>query len=151
MYLQANFWLGSMRCEAPPPDGFFWMKSACACYHCSQLSTNSFWANAGSAEASKLALHLRVKLLVRTVVPVLDFRCSKWPPQATVAEELDAVQRKMLATILRLRPLPHETFKQFRQRRGKAAQQLCVRRTTSCEPAQICNLLCFIMGYVTQV
>ena len=74
----------------------------------------------------KLAMPFRLKLLLRAVTPILDFRCSRWPPQATIASELDAVQRKMLATLLRLQPLPYETFKQFSQRRGRAARKLCV-------------------------
>ena len=42
-----------------------------------------------------------------------------------ITSELDALQRKMFATLLRIRPLPHETFKQFAQRRGRAARKLC--------------------------
>ena len=87
----------------------------------------AFWANAGSAGASKLKMPDRLRLLLRAVVPILDFKCSRWPPQATIAAELDAVQRKMVATVLRLQPWPDETFKQFSQRRGRAARHLCAQ------------------------
>ena len=40
--------------------------------------------------------------------PILDFRCSRWPPQATVAAELDTLQKKMVGTLLRLTPLPED-------------------------------------------
>ena len=85
----------------------------------------AFWANAGSAGSSKLTTHQRMRLLLRGVLPILDFRCSRWPPQATIANELDAMQRKMVATLLRLTPLPDEDAAQFVRRRGRAAHHLC--------------------------
>ena len=86
----------------------------------------AFWANAGSVGARKLTVHHRLRLLSRAVLPILDFRCSRWPPQATVAAELDALQKKMVGTLLRLTLLPGENAKQFVRRRGRAARSLCV-------------------------
>ena len=87
----------------------------------------AFWANAGSAGSEKLSVPFRLKLLLRAVLPILDFRCSRWPPQATVATEIDATQRKMVALMLRLTPMPCEDARQFVRRRGRAARSLCIR------------------------
>ena len=86
----------------------------------------AFWANCGAAGAQKLPMAFRLRLLLRSVVPIFDFRCSRWPPQATIAKEVDALQRKMMAILLRTTPLPQESFEQFSRRRGRAAGSLCV-------------------------
>ena len=92
-----------------------------------QQMWGAFWANVSAAGSMKLPLLLRMKLLLRAVVPILDFKCSRWPPQLQIANELDAVQRKMVAILLRLTPENEETCEQFRRRRGRAARALCLQ------------------------
>jgi len=87
----------------------------------------AFWANVSAAGSMKLPLPLRLKLLLRAVMPILDFKCSRWPPQRQIANELDSVQRKMVAILLRLTPADGETREQFTRRRGRAARQLCLQ------------------------
>ena len=87
----------------------------------------AFWANASAAGTMKLPVQLRLKLLLRAVVPILDFKYSRWPPQRQIANELNAVQRKMVAILLRLTPTDGETREQFVRRRGRAARQLCLQ------------------------
>jgi hypothetical protein len=85
----------------------------------------AFWANSGAAGAKKLPVAFRLKLLFRAVVPIFDFRCSRWPPQASIAAEVDTLQRKMTGILLRLSPMPREDVQQFVRRRGRAARSLC--------------------------
>ena len=85
----------------------------------------SFSANSGAAGAQKLPVAFRLKLLLRAVVPIFDFRCSRWPPQASIAAEVDTLQRKMTSILLRLSPMPGEEVQQFVRRRGRAARSLC--------------------------
>ena len=85
----------------------------------------AFWGNSGAAGAKKLSVAFRLKLLFRAVVPIFDFRCSRWPPQASIAAEVDTLQRKMTAILLRLSPMPGEDVQQFVRRRGRAARALC--------------------------
>ena len=49
------------------------------------------------------------------------------PPQLQMANDLDAVQRRMVAIALRLTPANGETREQFTCRRGRAARQLCLQ------------------------
>ena len=99
-----------------------------ACWtHTRKQMWGAFWANASAAGTMKLPLQLRLKLLLRAVVPILDFKCSRWPPQRQIANELNAVQRKMVAILLRLTPTDGETREQFVRRRGRAARQLCLQ------------------------
>ena len=85
----------------------------------------AFGCNSGAAGAKKLSVAFRLKLLFRAVVPIFDFKCSRWPPQASIAAEVDTLQRKMTAILLRLSPMPGEDVQQFVRRRGRAARALC--------------------------
>ena len=84
-----------------------------------------FWANAGSRPAQVLSSSLRVRLLSKTVGPVYDYRNSRWPPQQTIGKEVDALQRKMAASILRVARRPGEDAVEFCRRRNNAAGSLC--------------------------
>ena len=85
----------------------------------------SFWANPGSKHAHRLAPGQRLKLLGKAVVPQLDCRCTRWPPQRTIAGELDAMQRRMTATAMRIPMHPGEGAPEYVRRRGRAAARQC--------------------------
>ena len=85
----------------------------------------AFWANAGTTSASRVPLKCKLMLVNRALLPILDFRCSRWPPQQTVARELDSMQRKMLGVLFRLKPTNIETPAEFSRRRSKLASSLC--------------------------
>ena len=69
--------------------------------HCWQRTTlatrKCFCANAGSLCACELPPALKFKVLARSVGPVFEYRCSRWPLQLTIA-----VQCRILAAILRI-------------------------------------------------
>ena len=93
--------------------------------HTRQSMWKSFWANAGSRCGHELAVPLRVGLLAKTVGPVFDYRNSRWPPQKTVGIEIDRVQCKMVASILRIQRHLGEESLNYCRRRNRAAAQLC--------------------------
>ena len=53
------------------------------------------------------------------------YRNSRWPPQQTIGHEVDTVQRKMAASIVRLQRLTGEDVVEFCRRRNRTAGQLC--------------------------
>ena len=87
----------------------------------------SFWANAGNRCAYDLPNALKVKLLSRSVGPVLDYRCSRRPPQQTIGKEVDTAQCKMAAVVLRIQRLLGEEAQDYCRRRNRAAGALCRR------------------------
>ena len=85
----------------------------------------AFWGNAGARDAKKLPETSKHSLLHRAVAPQFLFRCSRWPPQTQVGEELDRVQRTMVATIIDIARVPGESAQDFVRRRGRAAAAKC--------------------------
>ena len=85
----------------------------------------SFWSNAGGKTAASLPTSSRLSLVKRTVTPQLSYRCSRWPPQKQIADELDRVQQKMISIALRQPRLPHEEVQDYVRRRGRAARRIC--------------------------
>ena len=85
----------------------------------------AFWANPASKEMTHSTLNDRINLLTKTVTPQLDFRCSRWPPQKQVADELNRTQRKMTAILLKTPRFPGEPIEAFVRRRGRISARMC--------------------------
>jgi hypothetical protein len=88
----------------------------------------SFWANPGAAAADGLARDGKLALMSRAVLPQLSFRCSRWPPQRQIGSEVDKIQQKMTASLLRLPREPGEEADSYVKRRGRAARKICSER-----------------------
>ena len=69
----------------------------------------------------------KVSKMEKAVTPQLDCRCTRWPPQRTIAGELDGMQRKMVATVMRIPRYPGEETPGYVRRRGRAAASHCKR------------------------
>ena len=63
----------------------------------------------------------RQKQNQKKIHPVVNFWASRWPPQKSVAHEIDRTQASMVACISRVAPLPGELPANFCRRRMKAA------------------------------
>ena len=85
----------------------------------------AFWTNPGAETAKNLSIPRKVQLLTRAVQPQMSFRCSRWPPQRQIAQEVDALQQKMTASMLRLPRHAHEEPAEYVRRRGRLARGLC--------------------------
>ena len=85
----------------------------------------AYWGNSGAHDAAHLSVTNRLSLLKRAVAPQLSFRCSRWPPQQQVASEVDAMQQKMTASLLRLPRNGGEDAPEYVRRRGRLARKVC--------------------------
>ena len=83
-----------------------------------------FWKSAGARRTACLPTPLRLQLLTPTCRTVLDFRAPRWAPCIKLCKDLNALQNKMLAILLRSRPLPLEVPPAFARRRGREAAVL---------------------------
>ena len=97
-----------------------------ACWSRSRAAMwKSFWANPGAETAKCLSIPCKLVLLTRAVQTQISFRCSRWPPQRQIAQEVDTLQQKMTASMLRLPRLEHEEPAAYVRRRGRLARDHC--------------------------
>ena len=66
-----------------------------------------------------LGRQCNLQLLDRAVMPVFDYRNTRWPPHAQLELEIDRLQRKMIAGIIRPRMQVDETPADFVRRRRR--------------------------------
>ena len=97
-----------------------------ACWTAARSSMwRSFWSNAGSRDAKHLNAAQKIALVRRAVAPQIHFRCSRWPPQKQIATEVNKVQQKMTACVLKVVRDPGEELAEFVRRRGRLARKAC--------------------------
>ena len=87
----------------------------------------AFWANCGHSSLRSAPAKIKIDLLNRACLPLLDYRCSRWPPQPTFGTELDRVQLKMAAVLLRVGRRLGETPADFCRRRNRLAGDACAK------------------------
>ena len=90
-----------------------------------RIMWRAFWGNCGERSLRKASVSLKLSLLNRACRSVLRYRCSRWPPQPTFAVELDRLQTKMVAAMMRTPRLPGETAQDFCRRRNISAATHC--------------------------
>ena len=79
-------------------------------------------------QARTLPLQQRCRMLNRCVQPILNFRNSRWPWTAGIAEAQDKVQRRMLSHFLKIERWPCETLENCYRRRMRTAANLAHRQ-----------------------
>ena len=67
----------------------------------------------------------KLQLMGRVVVPQIDYRFSRWPPQRQIALEIDRMQRTMTATLLCSRFNGGESVEDFCRGRNRTCTQIC--------------------------
>ena len=67
-------------------------------------------------------------LLNRACLPLLKYRCSRWPPQRQIGIELDRLQTRMVAAMMRVPRGPGEPPDAYCKRRNKTAAAFCRRK-----------------------
>ena len=85
----------------------------------------AFFGNCGARAAGHLDLSTRCKLLQRSVAPCLNYRNTRWPPHQQLCREVDQLQRKMLASLMRIPMLPGERPEIFARRRNRTVSARC--------------------------
>ena len=81
----------------------------------------AFWGNAGSKAAKTLGRQRLAVLISRSVQPLFEFQCARWPAQITYLNRLDILQRKMISSAFGLRRSPAENVEQFNRRCSRVA------------------------------
>ena len=75
---------------------------------------------------ARLSLSRKCNHIERSIWSLLSFYCGTWPPQRQIAAEVDAVQRRMFAITLKVRPILGEPCITFVRRRNRVAREACV-------------------------
>ena len=76
----------------------------------------SFWGKHGSKRAELFHITKRSQLLDRSVRPLFEIHCARWPAQTTYGHKLDALQKKMIGIMLGRQRQPGETQRMFASR-----------------------------------
>lgn len=82
-----------------------------------------FGGNAGNKAVKNLPVPLKCQLKKRSITSVLDCRCSRWPPQKAICDELDVLRRRMYATVDRVQRRDFESVVEFCWRRAQTASR----------------------------
>ena len=90
-----------------------------------RIMWRAYWGNCGQRVVKNALMSLKLQLLNRSCQSVLRYRCSRWPPQPLFAKELDSLQAKMVASMMRVPRLPGELLPDFCRRRNRTAAVHC--------------------------
>ena len=90
-----------------------------------RLMWRAYWGNCRHHSLKKASVHIKLALLERCCKSSLSYRCSRWPPQPTIAKELDRLQARMVAAMLRTPRLPAELPADYCRRRNRLAASHC--------------------------
>ena len=85
----------------------------------------AYYANVKKARSSGAGSDLSMQLLNRAVLPLVDFRNTRWPIGKFIVRYVDANHRKMVAGVLRTPQLPGEPIEVYVRRRGRVAAAWC--------------------------
>ena len=91
---------------------------------CGKRMWGAFFGNFGKQKAKGTSESQRIDLLKRAVRPHLTFRSSIWPPQRSMAREIDGIQKKMVSLVCHVRRHSDEPSDQYALRRGGHAKRL---------------------------
>ena len=84
----------------------------------------AYWANCVGKQACGLSVKQRCRMLDRCVQPLLNFRNTRWPWTAAIADAQNKLQRRMLIQFLSVERWPCESLEDYFRRRMRAAADL---------------------------
>eukprot|EP00969_Alexandrium_andersonii_P144012 6368233-Alexandrium_andersonii.AAC.1 len=87
----------------------------------------AYWANCKSKAMAKAGFQQKLQLLERACLPCFRYRCARWPPQKTLAKNVDSLQTRMVAALMRAKPLEGECPADYVARRNCLAATMCRR------------------------
>ena len=88
----------------------------------------AFWSNFSSKGSRQLSMRDKDKIVDRAVAAIFRYKCSRWPAQESYAKEMDKLQNKMVAILMRVPRYPGELSHECVRRRNHTAS--CHARTT---------------------
>ena len=84
-------------------------------------SLEAIMANCKGPSAKGLSVNTKLLLMNRAVLPPLQYRSSRWPPSKNRSQEIAALQRKMVGSMLRTPPVAGERVEEYMRRRNRLA------------------------------
>ena len=96
-------------------------------YATKRLCWNAYFLNFSSKVARRLPIAHKLALLKRAILPIITYRCTRWPFQRKYAKELDKLQSKMVAVMTREVRYPDEELASYIKRRNQMASRLAGR------------------------
>ena len=91
---------------------------------CKKRMWRAFFKNFGRQRARGVSDQQKLGVIQRAIRSQLSFRCSVWPPQRSISQEMDALQRKMVSIACRLPRHSGESPEAYALRRGRHARKL---------------------------
>ena len=96
-----------------------------ACFYATKRACwNAFFHHLSSKKSRRVPIQHKLKLLQRVILPIVAYRCTRWPYQKTYAKELDALQTKMIAVLTPEVRWPDEELGMYIKRRNQMASRL---------------------------
>jgi len=89
--------------------------------HTKQLLWNAVVANFTGTVRRRFSLQAKRSLFERSVLPILRYKCSKWPTTSSFARQLDAFQRKCICYLAGVGREVGEAMDVWQRRRSRAA------------------------------
>ena len=84
----------------------------------------AFWGNCIGKQARSLSLQQKCRMLNRCVQPILNFRNTRWPWSAAIADAQDKMQKCMLSQCIALERWHSEPLDSYYKRRMHAISNL---------------------------
>ena len=100
--------------------------SAWPCWEATKRSMwGAFYKTCGSQACRRLPMKMKLRTLKRCVLPVCEFRCTRWPFHETLAEDVNRVQRKMTSILVKVPRPAGEPDEEYFRRRHREVGVLC--------------------------
>ena len=99
--------------------------SVAQCFYATKrLCWNAYFLNFSNKMARRIPISHKLALLKRAILPIIAYRCTRWPFQQKFAKELDMLQNKMVAVMTREPRYPEEELASYLRRRNQMASRL---------------------------
>ena len=89
----------------------------------------AFWRSAGSKAFKKSSLELKLKLMDRTVSPVVLYRSIRWPASTKTVNAVHSLQTQMIRILMATRKNELESVEAFVIRRNAAVGRIAKQRS----------------------
>ena len=90
-----------------------------------QSMWGAFYRTCGAQGYKQLPHKLQNRTLNRCILPILEYRCTRWSYQETLAEDIDRVQRKMFSILAKVPRQAGENDDTYFRRRRRQVSVTC--------------------------
>ena len=85
----------------------------------------AFYKTCGSQAFRRLPMNMQLCTLNRCVLPVCEYRCTRWPFHTSLEEDVNRVQRKMTSILAKVPRTASESDEAYFRRRRREVGVLC--------------------------